>query len=258
MWCRRNKGLAALGALLIASLIAGTGFSLAFAVRANTSAGLANQEAIRANVQAEEAGRQRDWSERLRYIAEINLAQRDWDAGNAELARSRLADVAPERTGAGDVRGWEWFYLDSAFRTELREFRIDDDQTWSVAFAPDGRILGVGRREWGSAALGRGLRTRNRQAPWTSRSHLVTDVFARWPYCGVGGRRRNRSALGCILQERNRHASGPSRLGPGGCILAGRPVARLCRNRLRGAALGRDVTQGNRKVSDKPVNSPAP
>ncbi len=141
MWCRRNKGLAALGALLIASLIAGTGFSLAFAVRANTSAGLANQEAIRANVQAEEAGRQRDWSERLRYIAEINLAQRDWDAGNAELARSRLADVAPERTGAGDVRGWEWFYLDSAFRTELREFRIDDDQTWSVAFAPDGRIL---------------------------------------------------------------------------------------------------------------------
>ena len=56
MWCRRNKGLAALGALLIASLIAGTGFSLAFAVRANKAAGLANQEATRANVQAEEAG----------------------------------------------------------------------------------------------------------------------------------------------------------------------------------------------------------
>jgi eukaryotic-like serine/threonine-protein kinase len=141
LWCRRNKALAALGALLIASLIAGTGFSLAFAVRANKAAGLANQEATRANVQAEEAGRQRDWSERLRYIAEVNLAQRDWDAGNAELARSRLADVAPATTGAGDVRGWEWFYLQSAFRPELREFRIDDDQTWSVDFAPDGRIL---------------------------------------------------------------------------------------------------------------------
>jgi eukaryotic-like serine/threonine-protein kinase len=57
-WCRRNKGLAALGALLIASLIAGTGFSLPFAVRANNAAGLANQKANRANVQAEEAGRQ--------------------------------------------------------------------------------------------------------------------------------------------------------------------------------------------------------
>jgi eukaryotic-like serine/threonine-protein kinase len=141
MWCRRNKGLAALGALLIASLIAGTGFSLVFAVRANKAAGLANQEATRANEQAVEAGRQRDWSERLRYIAEINLAQRDWDGGNAELARSRLADVASEKTGAGDVRGWEWFYLDSAFRPELRVFRIVDDQTWSVAFAPDGRTL---------------------------------------------------------------------------------------------------------------------
>jgi hypothetical protein len=141
MWCRRNKGLTALGALLIASLIAGTGFSLAFAVRANKAAGLANQEATRANGQAEEAGRQRDWSERLRYIAEINLAQRDWDAGNAEPARSRLADVAPERSGARDVRGWEWFYLDSAFRPELREFRIVGDQTWSVDFTPDGRIL---------------------------------------------------------------------------------------------------------------------
>ena len=141
MWCRRNKGLAALGALLIASLIAGTGFSLAFAVRASKPAGLANQEATRANEQAEEAGRQRDRIERLRYIAEINLAQRDWDAGNAELARSRLADVVPKKLGTGDVRGWEWFYLDSAFRPDLRAFRIDDDQTWSVAFTPDGRIL---------------------------------------------------------------------------------------------------------------------
>ena len=54
-----ESGVTAIEYALIASLIAGTGFSLAFAVRANNAAGLANQKANRANVQAEEAGRQR-------------------------------------------------------------------------------------------------------------------------------------------------------------------------------------------------------
>jgi hypothetical protein len=151
MWCRRNKGIAALGALLVISLIAGTVFSLVFAVRANQAAGLASQEAVRAgkeatraNEQANEARRQRDWSERLRYIAEINLAQRDWDAGNAALARSRLADLAPKQSGDLDLRGWEWFYLDTAFQPELRVLRGDGPTQASVAFAPDGRTLASG------------------------------------------------------------------------------------------------------------------
>src|SRR5262249_54913986 len=118
MWCRRNRGIAALGALLVAALIAGTVFSLAFALRAraesrraSNAAGLASLEAVRAgkeaaraNQEADEVRRQRDWSERLRYIAEINLAQRDWDAGNARLARSRLADLAPKQPGDPDLR----------------------------------------------------------------------------------------------------------------------------------------------------------
>src|SRR5262249_33895245 len=42
MWCRRNKGIAALGALLVASLVAGTIFSLAFAFRARAESRRAN------------------------------------------------------------------------------------------------------------------------------------------------------------------------------------------------------------------------
>jgi predicted Ser/Thr protein kinase len=148
MWCRRNKGIAALGTLLVASLIAGTAFSLAFAFRArdqsrraNAAAGLAGKEAIRAAQQADAAQRQRDWSERLRYIAEVNLAQRDWDAGNAELARGRLADLAPKQPGDPDVRGWEWFRLDAVFQPELRVLRGHGLRVLSVAFAPDGRTL---------------------------------------------------------------------------------------------------------------------
>jgi hypothetical protein len=141
MWCRRNKAYAALGALLISSLIAGTAFSLAFALRASREALRAGHEAERANQEAEEARNQRDWSERLRYIAEINLAQRDWEAGNAGLARSRLADLAPQSPGALDLRGWEWFYLDNAFQSELRVLRADKSRVGSMAFAPDGRRL---------------------------------------------------------------------------------------------------------------------
>jgi WD40 repeat protein len=171
MWCRRNKGIAALGALLVASLMAGTAFSLAFAFRANQAAGLASREAdragkeaTRANDQAEAARRQRDWSERLRYIAEINLAQRDWEAGNAALARRRLADLASKQPGGLDLRGWEWYYLDAAFQPELRVLRGNlPDAFNTVAFAPDGGRLASGDiagtvRIW-DAATGRELAT---------------------------------------------------------------------------------------------------
>jgi WD40 repeat protein/tRNA A-37 threonylcarbamoyl transferase component Bud32 len=154
-WCRRNRRIAALGALLVASLITGTAASLAFALRArneslraNTTAGLASQESVRAgkeagraNQEADEARRQRDWSERLRYIAEINLAQRDWDAGNAGMARNRLAELVPKQPGAVDLRGWEWYYLDAAFQPELRVLRGPQGYVSSVAFAPNGRTL---------------------------------------------------------------------------------------------------------------------
>jgi WD40 repeat protein len=155
MWSRRNKPIAALGGLLAVSLIAGTVFSLGFAFRArdegqraSSAANLASQEAVRAgkaanraNHEADVARRQRDWSERLRYIAEINLAQRDWDAGNVDLARSRLKDLAPKQSGDLDLRGWEWFYLDSSFRPELRILRADGSGVACVAFGPDGRTL---------------------------------------------------------------------------------------------------------------------
>jgi WD40 repeat protein/tRNA A-37 threonylcarbamoyl transferase component Bud32 len=151
MWCRRNKGIAALGALLLASLVAGTVFSLAFAFRARAESRRASQEAVhagkeaeRANEQADAARREREWSERLRYIAEINLAQRDWDAGNAQLARSRLADLAPRQPGALDLRGWEWFYFDAAFQPELRVLRGSKVAVASAAFAPDGKSLAWG------------------------------------------------------------------------------------------------------------------
>jgi WD40 repeat protein/serine/threonine protein kinase len=149
-FARRNKQIAVLGSLLIASLIAGTAVSLFFglranqaALRANQEAGRAGQEATRASQLADAARRQRDWSEHLRYIAEVNLAQRDWDVGNVKQARIRLADLTPKQPGDLDLRAWEWFYLDAAFHPELRVLELQGVRGHHplVAFSPDGRML---------------------------------------------------------------------------------------------------------------------
>ncbi len=149
-WCRRNKVVAALGALLAASMVAGTAFSTTFAfrardesVRARKAAGEATREAGRANENASLAIRQRDWSERLRYISEANLARQEWDGGNVDAARSRLADLVPRQPGDPDLRGWEWFYLDRAFHAELRVLDGPPDGSTAMALAPDGRTLAL-------------------------------------------------------------------------------------------------------------------
>ncbi len=123
MWCRRNKRIAVLVALLAGSLVGGTAFSLAFAVRAKIESVRANTEASRANQEADEARRQRDWSEQLRYTAEINLAYRDYESGNVRQARRRLADVVSSIPGQPDPRGLEWHFLQAQVHQELHVLR---------------------------------------------------------------------------------------------------------------------------------------
>jgi serine/threonine protein kinase len=72
MWCRRNKGISALGALLTLSLVAGSVFSLTFALRArdesrraNKEAGIASQQATRASEAKAKAEAQLDVNREL-------------------------------------------------------------------------------------------------------------------------------------------------------------------------------------------------
>ncbi len=163
MWCRRNKGIAALGCLLIGSLVDGTAFSLAFAVRAKHESTRANTEASRANQEADDARRQRDWSERLRYTAEINLAYRDYESNNVQQARRRLVDVIPSIPGQVDPRGLEWHFLQAQVHQELHVLRAHDRMVESVAFAPNGRLIsaesGSGTVRIWDAETGRELST---------------------------------------------------------------------------------------------------
>src|SRR5262249_12262670 len=90
-WARRNRAVAALLALVVLSMVAGTVVSVGFAVQAHR--------------EAEAVGREREWSDRLRYDAELNLAFRDFEASNLELVRRRLTDLIPTRPGEKDNRG---------------------------------------------------------------------------------------------------------------------------------------------------------
>ncbi len=128
MWCRRNKAISAMGALLAISLVAGTVFSLAFALRArdesrraNTAAGTASQEAARAKEQTDLAihhlkeslaaqAKEREQTELAQhrlYDVRMNFVQRYWEDYDGKLLRQGLADQLPENQGGIDRRGFE-------------------------------------------------------------------------------------------------------------------------------------------------------
>jgi hypothetical protein len=127
LWCRRNPTVATLGALFLLALVIGTITSITFAV-------LALREAATAN-------RERDQSEALRYVAEINAAFRDLEGGSIAQVRRRLADLEPQRPDQEDRRGFDWRLLQASCSGELRILQAHKDRVYSVSFAPDGRRL---------------------------------------------------------------------------------------------------------------------
>jgi WD40 repeat protein/predicted Ser/Thr protein kinase len=147
-WCKRNRAIASLIAMLFASLCILMVVSLISAFRANGQAikerALALEaqlESSRATRAARQALEQKRWSDRLRYIAEVNAADRDHQAGNLKTARRRLADLVPSQPGDRDLRGFEWHYLNELCNQELRVLRGHTSTIRSVSFSPDGRRL---------------------------------------------------------------------------------------------------------------------
>jgi len=147
-WCKRNPSVAALSALLLLSLLTLTVVSTFFAFRsawqARREKALAHEartEAARATQATREAVEQKRWSERLRYIAEVNAAERDYEAGNIRIARRRLTDLIPKHRDDPDFRGFEWHFLNGLLNQELKVLSGHKSTVRSAVFSPDGRRL---------------------------------------------------------------------------------------------------------------------
>ena len=144
LWCKRNPTVASLAALFVLALVLGTITSITFAV-------LARREAATAKLE-------RDQSEGLRYVSEINAAYRDFEGDAIAMVRRRLADLEPQRPDQEDRRGFEWHLLQALCSGELRVLQGHKGSVNSVAFAPDGRRLATAGERRHGAALGRGHR----------------------------------------------------------------------------------------------------
>jgi eukaryotic-like serine/threonine-protein kinase len=72
------------------------------------------------------------------YVNRVNLAQREWSAGNPAQAEW-LLDACPV-----ELRNWEWHYCKRLCHLDLRTLRGHTRSVKAVAFSPDGALLVTG------------------------------------------------------------------------------------------------------------------
>jgi serine/threonine protein kinase len=201
-WGRRNPVVASLLATVVAVTV--TGFALvlwflqdALASKRDAieSAGRATEREQTANtlagnlaVEKKEVQRREADLRRTKRLLEIQLAQRDWEAGNAVQLREVLYRQLPG-PGEEDLRGFEWFYLDGLLHSGLT-LRGHTDAMTAVCFSPDGSRLASASHDgtvkvW-DAAAGRETRTLAAHAPGQLYAVCFSPDGARLASGGVG------------------------------------------------------------------------
>ncbi len=136
-WCRRNKAAAGLLAASAVAALALVGVAVGLVdnakVRASRREAVAAAQAKAQQRQMAEAATESE--QRLHYIHQIVLAEREWSGNNMPNAVRLLDDCPSER------RAWEWYYLKRLCHSEIRTLRGHSGAMWDVSFSPDGRRI---------------------------------------------------------------------------------------------------------------------
>ena len=78
-------------------------------------------------------------AERQLYVANLNVAQSEWEQNHVSRVRELL-----EETGTSPERGFEWFYWQRQLHLELQALRGHTGPVLAVAYLPDGRRIVTG------------------------------------------------------------------------------------------------------------------
>lgn len=140
-WSKRNpvvSGLAAAVVLLVTlvAIVASIGY-------ARTSFALMQVSAQKEQVSAQKEQVQQERDEALQnlYVAQMRMAQQDWEDGQINRLQQTLLNWLPA-PGETDLRGWEWYYHLSRCFGEIKTLR-GPGAVQSLVWSPDGRHLGV-------------------------------------------------------------------------------------------------------------------
>ena len=102
----------------------------------------AKQEEEKAKQSAVAARQEADHAERFRYIANMNLIQRDYEVNNISNVASLL-----EQTRTSPYRGFEWGYWNRLCHLDLKTWKGHTGEVHSVAFSPDGTKIVIGNHD---------------------------------------------------------------------------------------------------------------
>ncbi|HEV2669199.1 MAG TPA: AAA-like domain-containing protein, partial [Blastocatellia bacterium] len=122
---------------------------------------IADERGRQASTQQLRAESQEAANRKLLYAAQMDLAERDWQAANISRMRKLIESHRPT-PGHEDLRAFEWYY----FWRLLHGYRLSlphADAVFSVAFSPDGKKVATGGpslevKVWDSGS-GRELKT---------------------------------------------------------------------------------------------------
>jgi len=154
-WSKRHLGV--VWTLVIASLMLAIALGVSAALIAS-SRSLTEQARKLADEERAVAIEQRNSARQNQYCAEMVAGQTFVTSQNLGGLYARLINYLP-LTGEGDNREWEWYYLMSCCRPEIRTLTIPG-LTPSAAWSPDGQYIGSPGSIW-QAKTGKRIRRFN-------------------------------------------------------------------------------------------------